>query len=367
MRFTVFSHVPHFRSGADYYAYAPYVREINIWGKYVSKMVVVANLKESKNITDNKYDHAQLDFKSIKSLNFTTIKTSFISISRIPSNMIRITQEMRKADHIHIRCPGNIGLLALLVQVFFPGKPKTIKYAGNWDLKSKQPLSYNLQKWILRNEILTQNAKVLVYGDWKSQSKNIIPFFTASYKEEDQASFIKDFNPPFKFLFVGSLTKGKRPFLTIKIIQELTLRNFNVSLDIYGEGELYNSLASYVNEHKLENVILHGGQDSKVLKSAYKSAHFSILPSKSEGWPKALAEAMFYGCVPVSTSISCIAWMFDSESRGILIKPDVLEATKKIESYLEKPQLLEFMSKNSQTWSQRYTLEKFEKEISSFL
>ena len=97
-----------------------------------------------------------------------------------------IFKAMKKADHIHLRCPGNMGLIGSLIQIFFPNTPKTAKYAGNWDPKSKQPLSYVIQKWLLSSTFLTRNIKVLVYGEWEHQSKNITSFFTASYREEDK-------------------------------------------------------------------------------------------------------------------------------------------------------------------------------------
>lgn len=91
---------------------------------------------------------------------------------------------MVQADYIHLRCPGNMGLEAL-VQMLFPNKPKTAKYAGNWNPKSKQPWSYRLQKWILSYTFLTQNMQVLVYGEWSNQTKNSKLFFSDTYSEEE--------------------------------------------------------------------------------------------------------------------------------------------------------------------------------------
>ncbi len=52
--------------------------------------------------------------------------------------------------------------------------------------------------------------QVLVYGEWPGQSKNIVPFFTASFSEEDKAEVPeKAFSGPFIFLFVGNLVEGK--------------------------------------------------------------------------------------------------------------------------------------------------------------
>ena len=99
------------------------------------------------------------------------------SIFAIPSICFIIFKQMKNADHIHLRCPNNMGLLACFVQIFFPNKNKTAKYANNWDWKSTQPFTYRLQQIILRNTLLTKNMKVLVYGNWNDKTKNIIPFF----------------------------------------------------------------------------------------------------------------------------------------------------------------------------------------------
>ncbi len=88
---------------------------------------------------------------------------------------------MKQVNHIHLRCPGNVGLLGCIVQVFFPSKIKTAKYAGNWDPKSKQPIAYKLQKWILSNTLLSKKIKVLVYGEWLKQTKNIKTIFRNFY------------------------------------------------------------------------------------------------------------------------------------------------------------------------------------------
>ena len=69
----------------------------------------------------------------------------------LPIVFDRVVVAMKNADHIHWRCPGNMGLIGAIVQILFPKKNKTAKYAGNWDPKAKQPFTYKLQRWILSN------------------------------------------------------------------------------------------------------------------------------------------------------------------------------------------------------------------------
>lgn len=368
MHFAVFTHADHFQKGKTYFSYAPYVKEMNIWFEFVDEILIVAPLKKRNDTIDAEYDRKDLKFKSIKAINFTSLKNTTRSITRIPVIFLAIYRAMHKTDHIHIRCPGNIGLLAALVQILFPGKPKTIKYAGNWDPNSEQPWTYRFQRWILKNQFLTQKAKVLVYGEWANQGHNIIPFFTASYLESYRGTYLKDFSTPHKFVFIGTLSEGKRPLLAVKIIHALIQRGCKVSLDIFGTGTMKDTVQNYIIEHKLERIIiLHGNQNAQAIMEAYKNSHFSILPSKSEGWPKALAEAMFFGCIPVACSVSCIPWMLGEGNRGILIDPDIDIAVKELIQVISDKSALHKISINAQEWSQFYTLEKFRAEIKKLL
>lgn len=368
MRFAVFTHVPHFIAGNSYFAYAPYVREMDLWLDLVSEVEIVAPVKNDSLKSDQAYKKKDILFSKIPSISFLGIGDFFISIFKIPLILLTIFKAMLKADHLHIRCPGNIGLLACFVQILFPGKLKTFKYAGNWDPSSKQPWSYRLQKFLISNSQITRNSKVLVYGEWTDQPSHIIPFFTASYNFTDIMLIKKEFSPPFRFLFVGSLSEGKRPLLALTIIKRLKETGKDVRLDIYGSGQELEKIKSYIIEHQLESIVnLHGAQEAFVLKDAYLNSHFSILPSKSEGWPKALAEAMFYGCIPIATKISCVPWMLGQGARGILIDPESISAVNSIETIFDAHDKMQQMSEDAMKWSQRYTLDYFQAEIKELL
>ncbi|KJD33415.1 glycosyl transferase [Tamlana nanhaiensis] len=370
MTFLIITHVKHKFKGQSILGYAPYVREMNIWMKYVDEVIIVAP-KTSENISaiDLNYEHDNIKFVEIPAIQFTSLKHIFLSLLNLPLILWSIFKSSKKANHLHLRCPGNIGLLGCLVQILFPKTPKTAKYAGNWDPKSNQPLSYRLQKRILSNTFLTKNMQVLVYGKWPNQTKNIKPFFTASFTE-DEKEIVKcrNYTSKLKFIFLGSLVSGKRPLLAVKIVEALINKGFNVSFDLYGAGILKEELQEYIDANNIsQQVKLLGNQQKDVIKTALNEAHFLILPSKSEGWPKALAEAMFFGTIPISTSISCVPFMLNYGKRGILINPDVASAVEKIDSFLNKPEELQEMSKLASKWSQSYTLNTFETEIVKLL
>lgn len=370
MKFCIITHVNHFKENNIYFSYSPYVREMNIWLRHIDELVIVApSSKKDKSKIDIAYLHPKIEFTSISQFNVTSLGAILKSVVDVPFIMLAIYRAMKKADHIHLRCPGNVGLLGCLVQIFFPAKPKTAKYAGNWDPKSKQPLSYRLQKWILSNIFLTKNMQVLVYGEWPNQSKNIKPFFTATYRESDKTPITKrNLQGEIRFVFAGTLSSGKRPMFALQLVEQLLKKNINVYFDIYGEGAARESLENFILKNKLsEFVALHGNQKETTLRTAYQKAHFLILPSKSEGWPKVVAEAMFWGCVPISSAVSCVPNMLDSGNRGILLSMDLEKDVVTTEELIRNEEAYHKMSLEGAEWSRRYTLDKFEQEIKKLL
>ncbi|WP_373940759.1 glycosyltransferase [Polaribacter sejongensis] len=258
-----------------------------------------------------------------------------------------------------------------MVQILFPSKPKTAKYAGNWDPNSQQPITYKFQKWLLGNTFLTKKIKVLVYGDWPNQTKNILPFFTASYHQNEIIEIpTKELTKQMKLIFVGGFTLGKQPLLSVQSAHELIKKGYNVCLGMYGDGVMRGELESYISKHQLEKyVTLHGNVNKDVVKTAFQEAHFLIFISKSEGWPKVVAEAMFWGCLPISSDVSCVGYMLGENTRGSVLKPEASteDIVTEIKSYLENENKYQEKVLEAKKWSQNYTLDTFEAAIKELL
>lgn len=370
MNFAIITHVCHIQSNNQYFGYAPYIREMDVWLKNVDEVIIVASAKPGNpTAIEIPYKNDKINFYKVPDFNFVTTKNSFKSLFKLPKIFWNIFLAMKKADHIHLRCPGNMGLLGCIAQVFFPAKKKTAKYAGNWDQKSKQPATYRLQKWILNNTFLTKNMQVLVYGEWENQSKNIKSFFTATYSDSEKEEVIDYKERSEKtFIFVGSLVSGKNPMYAVKLVEQLVKNEKEGILHIFGDGAERANLEDYIKKNQLEKfVFLHGNQDKETLKQFYKKGHFVILPSKSEGWPKAIAEGMFWGCIPLATNVSCVPFMIDYGNRGILLNMDLQSDLVQIEDVFSDQNKFREMSKLASHWSRKYTIDRFESEIEKLL
>ena len=110
-----------------------------------------------------------------------------------------------------------------------------------------------------------------------------------------------------------------------------------------------------------------GNQSKEIVLKAYQSNHFLILPSKSEGWPKVVAEAMFWGCVPIASPVSCVSYMMGNGSRGIILKEQLDFDVNQIINVLKNQEVYLKMSSEGQSWSRQFTTDKFEAEIKKLL
>lgn len=373
MRFLVIGHVDHKKSGDQFFAYGPYVREMNLWFRHVDQVTVVAplSIQTIPDPIDLPYQHPNLQLVAIPSFNIQSFSGILNTIGNFPKIWGATWKAMKQADHIHLRCPGNMGLLASMVQIFFPKKEKSAKYAGNWDRNSNQPFTYRLQQKILTNTFLTKNMQVLVYGEWPNESKNVRPFFTASYSESEieksnHRSISK--TEPIRLIFVGGLNSGKQPLISAKVCLGLLQKGNDVYLDYYGEGSERSKIEGFIKENNLsERILLHGNVPAPEVKKAFQNSHFLIFISQSEGWPKVVAESMFWACLPITTAVSCVPQMLGFGERGEIVNDNVEEITSKIQNLINSPELYSEKTKKASVWSRQFTLEKFESELQTVL
>jgi len=370
MKLVIVSNAPLIKKNNQWFAYGPYVKEMQIWAKYADEIAFCC--------PKWKHDNGLL----IAPIPFSISKTFLLSDFNIKSGMSAfkaffqsiynfwvILKAMLWADHIHLRCPGNVGLLASVAQILFPHKVKTAKYAGNWDPNAKHPLSYRLQKAILSNTFLTRKMNVLVYGQWLRSTKNVKSFFTATYQESDKKEILpRDLNTIIKIVFVGTLSLGKRPLYAIQLIEGLLSKGLQIEMVMYGEGIERKALEKYISDNNLQqNVVLLGNQNVATIQKAYQESHFIVLPSQSEGWPKVIAEGMFWGCVPLATSVSCVPYMVNFGNRGILLDIDLKSDVANIQKLISNEETYKMMALNGMEWSRKYTLDTFEQEIKLLL
>jgi glycosyltransferase involved in cell wall biosynthesis len=124
---------------------------------------------------------------------------------------------------------------------------------------------------------------------------------------------------PMRFVFVGSLSVRKQPELVISAIEKLGRQD--IQLDLLGNGPLYEKLTGVVESKRLQGQVrLHGQvSDPYPIVSA---ADALILPSRSEGVPRAALEALYLGIPCVLRDVDGNLELLGGSGHGVLFGRD---------------------------------------------
>lgn len=122
-----------------------------------------------------------------------------------------------------------------------------------------------------------------------------------------------------EIVLVGRIDANKNQRMVLEAFSEIMDDYRDWSLHLYGDGELAAGLR---NRFDCDRIVFHG-QVSNV-KDRIKGASIFVLPSKQEGMPNALIEAMALGLACISTDCPCggPADLIEHEKNGILIPVD---------------------------------------------
>jgi glycosyltransferase involved in cell wall biosynthesis len=236
-------------------------------------------------------------------------------LAAFPGYALTISRGLRSADVVHVRCPANISLLAIVMLWLRRGPTlRWIKYAGEWERKGPEPRSYAFQRWWLKRALTT--AFVSVNGNFEAQPSHVRTFYNPCLGEAELALAArlvlgKPSMPPQRLLFVGSITANKGVLRALDIVRRVRDAGVRVTLEVVGDGEEMPLLKRGIAEHGMGGLVtLHGWLPRTALGEVYARNHLLLMTSTSEGWPKVLSEAMAYGVVPIASAISCVPQYF---------------------------------------------------------
>jgi glycosyltransferase involved in cell wall biosynthesis len=367
----IVSHVTHYQWADAFYAYGPYVREIDIWADLFPTVRVAAPLRMEEPPADClPFSRANIHIIPQPERGGDRWQDKLFQFASLPWMLLQLFSAMRQADAIQVRCPGNLGLLGVLFAPLF-SRYRVAKYAGQWNGYKGEAWSYRLQRWLLQSK--WWNAPVLVYGNWRGQPAHIIPFFTSILEREHlilarQCAPKKQMHHPLRVLFVGRLTREKNVHILLQAIQSLQVDGLEISCRIIGTGPMQEQLgAQVIAMNRLLSDVLMGAMPFESVLEQYIWADVLVLASETEGWPKAIAEAMAFGVVCVGSNRGLVPQMLES-GRGLLVEPgDAKVLADILRRVVANPDNFVSMSLEAAAWSQQYTLEGFKNAIPTVL
>ncbi len=312
MRLLIISNMPHYQRDGQVVGWGPTVREINHLAQLFDSIGHIGCLHEGTAPPNAlPYSTNRLRFIPLPPAGGTSLPEKLAILAHFLRYARTILRELPGCDVVHVRCPANICLLAI-VMLAFCRKPKRrwIKFATNWNPSRNEAWSSTFQRWWLRRG--WARAWVTVNGEYSGQPAHVRPFLNPCLDDAEltQARLLTARKPalnPLRLLFVGTLDPNKGVLRALEIVRLVRAHGADVRFEVVGNGVERLALEREIAEWGMaEAVTLHGWLPRTALGEIYARNHLILLTSESEGWPKVLSEAMAYGVVPVASAISCI-------------------------------------------------------------
>jgi|SRR5690554_15645 len=320
MKLAIISHTEHYRDAeSNIVGWGPTISEINHLAQDFDTIYHVAFCyDESPPPSALPYQHENIVFVPLKPVGGPGLFNKLNIVLQAPAILKTIAQTLQKVDVFQFRAPTGMGVIVIPYLTWFSRKKGWFKYAGNW-VQDHPPAGYAIQRWWLKR----QQRIVTINGRWKDQPEHCLSFenpcLTQTEREEG-AKVIKSktFTPPFRFCFVGRLEDAKGVQRILDAFANFNHLDFVERIHFIGDGEKRVHYKEVAAQHNLP-AVFHGFLDRADVFKIYKQCHYFLLPSSaSEGFPKVIAEAMNFGCIPIVSDVSSIGQYVNSKNGFIL-------------------------------------------------
>jgi glycosyltransferase involved in cell wall biosynthesis len=371
MRLLVISSAIHYEWQGRVSSIGGYTREIDVWADLFSEVGIAAPLRREPPPGDcMPFTRQNITVVSQKEVGGASSQAKLKLLANVPGLLWNLTKAIRRYDAVHVRCPGNLGFLGILLAPLF-SRRMVAKYAGQWNGYSGEDLSGRMQRHLLRSRYW--RGPVTVYGRWPKQPAHVIPFFTSVMTREQleraaRGACRKREGSSLHVLFVGRLSAAKNVDTLIEALALLNVQGTLFSCSIIGQGPERERLEAMANKLELASVVrFTGGLAHDGVLELMGQSDVLVLASKSEGWPKAIAEGMAHGLICIGSDRGFVPEML-AEGRGLVLPArDARKLAETLGQIATDPQSFEPMRERAASWATKYSLEGLRAALAELL
>lgn len=338
MRLAVIGDTQHYRDDdGRLCALEPVVNQLDRWAELFDEVVLCAPLDPGPPPAGfAPYRARNISIEPLRRSGGNTLLAKLRLITHIVPWFLQTRRVARSVDAVHLRCPCNIGLIAIF-STWRAGCLRYAMYAGVWHSYEGEPFFFGLQRRLLATHWF--GGPVSVYASSDPTRPHLEPFFSPSYSAEtwreaaplaeQKIARIGDKSTvgPWRLVTVGRLTDNKNQQTIVRAVADMVRLGLDVELSVYGDGPNRESLEELARTLGVDHLITFRGSVSHgVVMEAFGAADISLLSTRQEGYGKVLLECMVYGVVPVFGQSPVAAEIAGSGTRGLVIDPDDHEA-----------------------------------------
>lgn len=380
MRLGIISDAHHYIDAkGKLYTLTPLARQFEQWAALFNEVIICAPLLcGSPTNVDSPYLATNIELLPVVKAGGNTIRAKMDLIFALRNWWVAVNELLKRVDAVHVRCPNNISILGLLALARSTCLRQAV-YTGNWIGYENEPLTYRLQRWVLKRYF---HGPVAVYGEWPNQPSHIVPSFSPSFSLKDwereggvvagKITHLQSTSPlsrPLKLVSVGALNRNKNQQLAIHAVKILHDRLVRVELHLLGDGENRSYLEQLSQSLGLDKVVHFCGRVSHdSVREFYREADFVVQPSLTEGFSKVPIEAFLHGAIPVLSDVSVNPQIVGVGARGrYFATGDAAALAKDIEELAQQPSEMVRLIKNGRDYSRILTLEAWQEHIRQML
>jgi glycosyltransferase involved in cell wall biosynthesis len=283
-----------------------------------------------------------------------------------------LMREIRRADVVHAPIPGDIGTIGMLLAFIFR-KPLFVRYCGNWFVQ--RTTAEHFWNWFMQRFAGGKNVMLATGGASEPPSHrnpNVHWIFSTSLPEQELRACSRRRDRPAseraRLIIVCRQERGKGIETVIESLP-LVLKSFpGATLDVVGDGaELLNLKQLAVAQKVGSRVSFHGKVDHAKVLHLLQQADLFCYPTESEGFPKAVLEALACGLPVVTTRVSVLPKLIGNGS-GLLVEKATPEAlAQAVFDCLSDAERYCSMSARALETASQYSLERWRDTIGDFL
>ena len=366
-KLTIVSDTAIYEKNGKYFAFGPVVREIEAI-EYLFEKIIWIGYKRNDRINDLSMVEIRSEKIKIVLLKKNGGKTLFSMLELIfqyPIMFFTILKNIYNSRVIHTRAPSHPAFIATVLSFFMKNKIWWHKFAGSWNATTL-PFFYKFQRDLL---LKAKHSKVTINGFWDNQPKHCLSFENPCLTSSDIISGKKNienknFNGKFTLCFVGRLDETKGVDVILQSLKNVDLEKIE-KVHFIGSSKkrsYFEEKATFLKG----KVIFHGFMDSERVHQILKLSHFLLLPSKSEGFPKVIAEAACYGTIPIVSNVGSISH-YINDSNGFLWNRDSILSYEEVlnSAFIGDVNLLENMSKKLFKLAEKFTFTNYISKLKS--
>ena len=337
--------------------------------KVFSEVVLLARVKEEKHVDLAKLNRAEGPSVRVFALPCYVGLWHFFKQHHKLNDLVK--KVLQQADAFILRVPGAIGTLLWrhLMKNIIPYAVEVV--ADPWDMFSPgsvktfmRPLIRRVMSWQLAKQCRYAGAVSYVTeytlqerypaGGWATHCSDvelpddaIISEATCQQRIERMKAKFED-KEPWRVCYVGTMSQlYKAPDILVEAVSECVHKGINLELIMVGDGQFQRQLAERARRLRIAERVHFLGWllPGKDVFEQLDRANLFVLPSRQEGLPRTVVEAMARGLPCIGSTVGGFPELLAPED---LVPPaDVPSLAMKIQDVLNNPNRMAEMSKRN--------------------